>query len=280
MAAALGLSERAFQHPRLSPDGKQLLVTITENDRSDVWVSEPERGTMTRLTFEANNASAIWAPDGKRLIFSSDRSGPFNMYAIQSDGLERVERLTTSENIQMPTSWSADGKLAFTEWDPSAGFDLWLLTPDGRPESFLRTSFNEIGAMFSPDGRWIAYVSDESGEYEVYVREYETGVKHPISVGGGTEPVWSPNGRELYYRNKAWMMAVSIEMEPRFAAGKPEMLFEAPYAESTAAYPNFDVAPDGNRFIMIQSTLESSATTVVVVLNWFEELKSRVPHSP
>jgi serine/threonine-protein kinase len=234
---------------------------------------------MTRLTFEANSASAIWAPDGRRVIFSSDRSGSFNLYAIQADGVDEVERLTTSENTQMPNSWARDGKLAYTEWDPSDGFDLWLLPPKGRPESILKTSFNEIGAMFSPDGRWIAYVSDESGQYEVYVREYETGMKQPISVGGGTEPVWSPNGRELYYRNKEWMMAVNIETEPRFVAGKPRMMFEAPYAESAAAYPNFDITPDGNRFIMIQNTLESAATRVVVVLNWLEELKARVPHS-
>lgn len=278
MASPLSPTERAFQLPRLSPDGKQLVVTITEDDRSEVRVSDLDRGTMTPLTFEANNAAAIWSRDGRRLIFSSDRSGVFNLYEMRADGSGSAGRLTTSDNTQIPTSFSPDGTLAFAELDPSTGFDLWMLSNKGRSDSFLKTPFNEIGAVFSPDGRWVAYVSDESGQNEVYVREYPNGGKWPISVRGGTEPVWAPNGRELFYRNGEWMMAVSIETQPRFAAATPRPLFEAPYAESGAAYANFDVFPDGNRFIMIQSKVEAAASRLVVVLNWFEELKARVPN--
>jgi serine/threonine-protein kinase len=273
-------AERVFQLPRLSPDGTELVVTISEGDRSDIWGSDLGRGTMTRLTFEGNNAAAIWTPDGKRVVFSSDRDGVFNLYWKPSDGSGDAERLTTSDDIQMPNSMSPDGKtLLLSELDPETGFDIVLLPMDGRrrPESFLETPFNEVGAAFSPDGRWIAYVSDESGQNEVYVRAYPEGGKRLISVGGGTEPVWAPNGRELFYRNQEWMMAVSLETEPSFEAGKPRPLFEAPFADSEAAYPNFDITPNGQSFIMIQTKVESAATRLLVVSNWFEELKDRAP---
>ncbi len=276
-ARRLGLSERAYQLPRLHPDGKQLVVTTTEEDRSVVRLSHLDRGTMTPLTFESNNAAAIWTPDGKQIVFSSDRSGPFNLYRMPADGSGKAKRLTTSENTQIPSSWSADGKLAFSELVPSTGFDIRLLPTDGPPEDFIQTSSNEIGATFSPDGRWLAFASDESGQYEIQVREYPSGEKHVVSAGGGAEPTWAPNGRELFFRNGEWMMAVSIETEPRFVAGKPKLLFEAPYSEAGVYHPNFDITPDGNRFIIIQNKLETTADHVIVVLNWFDELKERVP---
>jgi serine/threonine-protein kinase len=235
---------------------------------------------LTRLTFEGNNAAAIWTPNGNRVVFSSDRGGVFNLYWKPADGSGKAERLTTSDTIQMPNSLSPDGRtLLFSELDPETGFDIGLLTVGGRgqPESLLETPFNEVGASFSPDGRWIAYVSDESGVNEVYVRAYPEGGKRLISVGGGTEPVWAPNSRELFYRNQEWMMAVSLETEPSFEAGKPRPLFEAPFADSEAAYPNFDITPNGQSFVMIQTKVESAATRLLVVSNWFEELKRMVP---
>jgi dipeptidyl aminopeptidase/acylaminoacyl peptidase len=283
VASSLIAAERAFQLPRISPDGKRLLVTISEADKTDVWFSDLGRGTMERLTFEANNAAAIWTPDGARAAFSSDRSGAFNLYWKRADGSGSADRLTTNENTQkpqMPTSWSPDGsQLAFSEWDPSTGsWDIWLLPiePRGEPRSLLRTSFNENGATFSPDGRWIAYVSDKTDQDEVYVTAYPDGKEWQISTGGGSEPVWAPHGRELFYRHEEWMMSVTVETGSGFTAGKPRPLFEAPYAEVGAAYPNFDITPDG-RFVMIRSKLESAATRLIAVLNWFEELKLRAP---
>jgi Tol biopolymer transport system component len=257
-----------------------MVVTVSEGDRSDIWGSDLGRGTMTRLTFEGSNAAAIWTPDGRRVVFSSDRdrAGIFNLYWKPADGSGDAERLTTSDNIQIPNSLSPDGKvLLLSELDPETGFDIFFLPMAGRrrSESLLETPFNEVGAAFSPDGKWIAYVSDESGQNEVYVRAYPDGGKWLISVGGGTEPVWGVYGRELFYRHQEWMMAVSVETEPRFEAGKPRPMFEAPFADSEAAYPNFDVTRNGQGFIMIQTNVESAATRLLVVSTSFTTRQPR-----
>jgi Tol biopolymer transport system component len=274
----LTATQRAFQLPRLSPDERQLVVTIADDEETDLWVRDLSRGTMSRLTFEGNNAAGVWTPEQRRIAFSSDRAGMFNLYSTPVDGSGEAVRLTTSEFPQMPTSFSPDGRiLAYTEFGATTGFDIWLLhVVDGRREPLVSSSFDEIGGVFSPDGRLVAYVSDESGRSEVYVRAYPDGGKWQISTEGGTEPVWSRRGRELFYRSQEWVVSTTIETEPSFAAGRPQLLFETPYIEGGAAYPNFDVTSDG-RFIMIQSGLESSTTELRVVVNWFEELERRAP---
>jgi hypothetical protein len=156
-----------------------------------------------------------------------------------------------------------------------------LRLSDHKAQPFLRTPFNESVPRFSPDGRWLAYISDESGRYEVYVQPYPgPGGKWQVSTDGGAEPVWNPNGRELFYRNGDKMMAVEIVTQPSFAAGKPRMLFERPYQPPPATFPNYDVSPDGQRFLMLKPSEETSSaslTQMVVVQNWFEELKQKVP---
>ena len=160
------------------------------------------------------------------------------------------------------------------------GRDLWVLPSEGdrKPSPFLQTPFNEAGAQFSPDGRWIAYMSNESGRMEVYVQPYPNpGGKWQISTGGGVEPVWARSGRELFYRNGDRMMVVDIGTEPAFSAGRPSVLFEGQFLNLSWA-ANYDVAPDGQRFLMIQPIEREGATSQIhVVLNWFEELKRRVP---
>jgi eukaryotic-like serine/threonine-protein kinase len=276
--------------PRLSPDGRQVAVTITEQE-SQIWLYDLSRETTTRFTFEGNyNLNPIWTPDGKRIAFESNKEGPPDLFWQLADGSGGLERLNTSENIQVPKSWSPDGQLlAFLEVNPTTGFDIWMLRMgDASPGSgqvrkaqpFLRTPFNETLARFSPDGRWLAYISDESGRYEVYVRPYPgPGGKSQISRDGGTEPVWNRNGRELFYRNGNKMMAVEIAIQPGFTAGTPRMLFEGPYEPPPVPLPNYDVSPDGQRFLMIKPSEQEQAapTQINVVLNWFEELKRRVP---
>jgi eukaryotic-like serine/threonine-protein kinase len=148
-----------------------------------------------------------------------------------------------------------------------------------KAEPFLQTPFNEGAARFSPDGRWLAYVSDESGGFEIYVQPYPgPGGKWQISTGGGSEPVWNPNGRELFYRSGDKMMAVDITTQLSFAAGKPRMLFDGHYEPPPFPIANYDVSPDGQRFLMLKpSEQEAAPTQINVVLNWFEELKRRVP---
>jgi Tol biopolymer transport system component len=179
-------------------------------------------------------------------------------------------------------SWSPDGQiLAFLDVDPTTGYDIWVLrVGDRKTQPFLRTSFNESAPRFSPDGHWLAYISDESGRCEIYVQPYPgPGSKWQISTEGGTEPVWNPNGRELFYRSGNKMMAVDIATQPAFNAGKPRMLFEGPYLPTPLTFPNYDVSADGQRFLMLKPVeqAEAAPTQINVVLNWFEELKQKVP---
>ena len=179
-------------------------------------------------------------------------------------------------------SWSPDGQtLAFIEINPTTGYDIWMLRmSDRKAQPFLRTQFNESAPRFSPDGHWLAYISDESGRYEIYVQPYPgPGGKSQVSTEGGTEPVWNRNGRELFYRNGDKMMAVDIATQPSFVAGKPHLLFEGQYQPAPATLPNYDVSPDGQRFLMLKPNEQGLAapTQINVVLNWFEELKQKVP---
>jgi Tol biopolymer transport system component len=279
----LAAPAHAYLHPRFSPDRRRIAVGILEQE-AQTWVYDLSRDTLTRLTFGGNyNPVSAWTPDGKRIAFESNGEGHLNIFWQLADGSGGLERLTTSEDIQAPMSWSPDGQLlAFNEINPSTGQDIWVLRmSDHTAQPFLRTPFNEASPRFSPDGHWLAYISDESGRYEVFVQAYPgPGGKYQISTEGGTEPVWNPNGRELFYRRGDKMMVVEIATQPGFAAGKPRMLFEGRYKLAPVPFDNYDVSADGQRFLMlkpIEQTSSSALTQINVVLNWFEELNRRVP---
>jgi serine/threonine protein kinase len=270
-----------FVRPRVSPDGRRVAVGIAESG-IQIWIFDLSRETLTRLTFEgSSNLDPAWTPDGKRVTFESGPPG--NIFWQPADGSGKAERLTTNEHAQVPNSWSSDGQvLAFTEITPTAtGRDLWTLRlSDRKPQVFLQTQFNEGAPMFSPDGHWLAYGSDESGRPEIYVQPYPgPGGKWQISAEGGTEPAWNHNGRELFYRQGNKMMAAELTTQPSFSAGKPRMLFEGQYAVSTTlSSRNYDVSPDGQRFLMVKTVEQEQPTAQInVVLNWFEELKQKVP---
>jgi eukaryotic-like serine/threonine-protein kinase len=256
-------------------------VTL-EEQKIQVWLYDLSRERLDPFTLE-RGGYPVWTPDGKRIAFRSGKEeGPMNLFWQLGDGSGGLERLTNSESIQSPDSWSPDGQLlAFTELNPTTGRHIWVLRlSDRKPQPFLRTPSDESSPRFSPDGRWLAYVSNESGRYEIYVQPYPgPGGRWQISTEGGTEPVWNPNGRELFYRNGPKMMAVDIATQPNFAAGKPRVLFQGEqYMPPTGPYPypfpNYDVSPDGQRFLMIT---KESKPQLNVVLNWFEDLKRRVP---
>ena len=272
----------AYVNPRLSPDGRRVGVAIQEHE-TQTWQYDFSRETLTRLTFEGNvNNAPVWTPDGKRIAFISNKEGSRNLFWQRADGGGGMERLTTSVYTHVPGSWSPNGQLlAFVEVNPTTGYDIWVLRMSGRKaQPFLRTPFNESVPEFSPYGLWLANVSDESGRYEIYVQPYPgPGGKYQISTEGGTEPVWNRNGRELFYRSGDKMMAVDISTQHSFAAGKPRMLFEGHYVPTPVSFPNYDVSPDGQRFLMLKpSESEGAAPTQInVVLNWFEELKQKVP---
>jgi serine/threonine protein kinase/Tol biopolymer transport system component len=275
----LAAEAHAYVVPRLSPDGRGLAVSITDKE-AQIWQYNFSRETLTRMTFEGNNNLVpVWTPDGKRIAFNSASNSILWQLA---DGSGGPERLTTGEYLRAPSSWSPDGQLlAFFEVNPVTQRDIWVLQMrDRKVQPFLRTQFDEAVPRFSPDGHWLAYISNESGRYEVYVQPYPgPGGKWQISTDGGTEPVWNPNGRELFYRSGDKMMVVDISTQSGFVAGKSRMLFERRYERASFPSSNYDVSPDGQRFLMIKSVeqAETVPTQINVVLNWFEELKRRVP---
>jgi eukaryotic-like serine/threonine-protein kinase len=281
-AEPLPAPPRGYDSPRLSPDGKRLAVGINGSSPG-LWIYDLERGTLTKL-IEAGVVSPypIWTPDGKRVTFKAPPGDMFNLFTMPADGSGTPERLTTNEDIKWPGSWSPDGRiLAFVEQSPLAG--TWIetvrLEGDRKPQPFSQALTSKVGGVISPDGRWIAYESTESGRAEAYVQPFPNpGGKWQISTDGGTEPVWNRNGRELFYRSANKMMAVDVVTQPTFSAGKPRLVFEGRYLARTGGSPaNYDVSPDGQRFLMIKASDETPASQINIVLNWFEELKQKVP---
>jgi Tol biopolymer transport system component len=272
----------AYGYARLSPDGRRIALELD----NQIWLYDLSRDTLTRFTFEGTaNQSPGWSPDGRRIAFRSNKEGFNNLYWQLADGSGGLERLITKQNTQNLTSWSADGQhLAYFEISPTNARDIWVLGLDDRkPQPFLATRFNEGAATFSPDGHWMAYVSNESGRPEIYVQPYPgPGGKWQISTDSGTEPLWNRNGRELFYRSGNKMMAVQVTTQPNFSPSKPVVLFEKEYAASQfpATGIAYDVTADGQRFLMVKETDQASLAQINVVLNWFEELKRLAPAKP
>ena len=268
-------SRGAFSTLSLSPDGRRLALTIqAANDQ--IWVYDLERSTLSPQTLRWENNSAIWTPDGRHLTFSSDRERPPSLFRQTADGSGSAERLTTSAHGPTAQAWSPDGKtLVFVDGWPK--FDLWLLTLDGerKPRPLFHGPFNESQARISPNGRWLAYVSDESGREEVYVVPFPgSGGRWPISTNGGSRPRWARNGRELFYRNGDRTMAVTVASDATFSATKPHILFEAKAV--SYLWLSWDVTPDGE-FLMIEpGESDTPPTQINVVLNWLQEVRPRV----
>ena len=274
---------RAYSAPMLSPDGRQLVVVVGAAN-GNLWIGDVVRGSLTRLTFgTGNNIQPIWTPDGKRITFISDRQGSEDLFWMPADRSSSADLLVEGWHYPIPTSWTPDGSvLAFTETGPDTGLDIWTLSLQGErePEPFLRSVFHEDGAVFSPDGGWIAYQSDEPGRYEVYVQPYPgPRPKVQVSDDGGWSPLWSRDGRELFYHNGDALMVVAVESGPTFTAATPQVLFEGRYRwVFDPGSPEYDVSADGQRFLMAKPReQEAHITHLNLVLNWFEELKQRVP---
>jgi serine/threonine protein kinase len=277
---ALPAPAQAYGPLTLSPDGQRVALTVV-GATSDVYVYDLTRNAFNRLTTEGWNYRPVWTPDGKRIIYQRG-TGPNQSQIVSqlADGSGSEEVLSTSEVAQWPSTLSSDGKvLAFQQNDPETGMDLYILPLDGdrQPYSWLKTKFNEWGSAISRDGKWIAYTSDESGQYEIYVRAFSgSGGKRQISVAGGEEVTWSPDGRTLFYREGQRWMSVAVQTQPDFSAETPKFMFEGSYLNVPGV--SYDVAPDGQRFMMLEESVKQPPTTRLnVVLNWFEELKQRVP---
>jgi eukaryotic-like serine/threonine-protein kinase len=231
------------------------------------------------LTYKKSNAAGVWSPDGKQIAFASNLAGPTNIYAVPADGNSSPERLTSGQLAQLPSSWSKDNKLLWGEDDPTTAGDIWELSPheNARPISFRRTPFDEFEPTFSPDGRFIAYVSNDSGTYEVYVQTCSGPYRRwQISTRGGFDPVWAKDGHELFYMLSNKMFAVPLELEAGFHLGKAQTLFEGRYQPGLDGFPPYDVSADGKRFLFVKpSKGQATANEINVTVGWAAELQSK-----
>jgi len=276
--APLPFPPARYRKFEISPNGQQLAI-LTPGVTWDVSIFDLESGTSRRLTLEGNSDFPIWTPDGKRITFDNDRNGTRNIYWKLADGSGDAEQLTSSQDRQSPFSWSPDGKiLIFIEENSVTGVDIWELSTDGdrKAEPLLVTPSTEGLLALSPDGRWLAYTSDESGNYQIYVSPYPvTEERHQVSTAPGSEePIWSQSGDELFYRNGLRWMSSVITTEPEFKWEEPRELFRGNYLNVFGH--SYDVAPDG-RFLLFQGDQPLTITNLNVIQNWFEELKRLVP---
>jgi serine/threonine-protein kinase len=277
----LNAPSRPYRNPRISPDGRRVAVAIDEQ-QMHVWLYDLARDTLSRLSVEGSiNYNPVWTPDGRELLYQSIGGATGGLFAQAVDGTGAAVRLCCDTGGASPSSISPDGRLLIGGGASEASGDLGILRRgNGAIEVFARTAFGEGAPMFSPDGRLIAYSSNETGRTEIYVEAYpRPGGKWQISTEGGTEPLWNRNGRELFYRDGNRMMAVDIAAGPSFSAGRPHVLFQGQYEPTLVTNANYDISPDGRRFLMLKATAarEEALTQVNVVLNWFDELRRRVP---
>ena len=297
---SLGVPERPYVYPRLSPDGSRIAVTVNDQEQ-DIWIWDVGRKTLRRFTIDpAEERYSAWTPDGKRIAFGSHRGGEAGMWWQAADGTGTPERLggfpfNRYGNLQ-PTTISPDGsRLVATATGRSP--NLWILTLNGDPQPtpLLQTgsSPRDIGrysternAEISPDGHWIAYESLEAGQFDVYVRPFPdvTGGKWPVSTNGGSQPLWARSGKELFFIDRSGALTgVRVEGQSSFTIGTPAKILDSSYVWSVPTYAGrmYDISPDGQRFLMLkESSLPdrtSAPRSITVVQNWFEELKRLVP---
>jgi eukaryotic-like serine/threonine-protein kinase len=280
---------REYVQPRLSPDGTRVAVSALDQEL-DIWVWDLGRTALTRVTFDPSfDNYPVWTRDGRRLIFSSQRTGARNLFWQAADGTGTVERLTDGPNPQNAVSVSPDGRLLiFTETAPTTGEDVMQLELEGthRVTPLVQSPSIERNGMVSPDGRWLAYESNESGRFEISVRPFpDVNRGHwQVSTSGGTRPLWAPSGQELVYVSPTGaLMRVGVERAPSWAATPPTQLVKEGYVTipGNLSGRSYEIAPDGQRFLMIKEGGGAGQTatpaSLIVVQHWLEELKRLVP---
>jgi serine/threonine-protein kinase len=282
---ALDTPPRGYQSPQLSPDARRIVVQSVGVERA-VWVVDISRGTASKLQFDGLAEWPIWTPDGQRVVFSGSKNGVQNLYWMRADGSDSAERLTTSEFNQLAATWSADGReLIFIEERQKTRDDIYALSiADRTTRPILENPAGETHPTISPDGRWLAYVSDDSGRAEVFVTPYGGPAgRVQVSVAGGSNPRWTRDGRELVFSvpvrdGVRTIMSAAITGAPVLAAGVPRRFTAVASDEfsSTTPIPGFDIAADGR---LLGATRRRPAapppTSFSVLLNWAELLRTR-----
>jgi Tol biopolymer transport system component len=271
----------------LSPDEKRVAVERLEKGSGDIWLIDIARNTPTRFTFDpAWDLAPVWSPDGSRIVFSSVRNGPPDLYVKPASGSSNEELLLKTSLVKVPTDWSSDGRfILYREINVKGKFDLWILPLEGdrTPKPFLQDDFDKNGAKFSPDGKWVAYSSDESGQYQVYVQPFPgPGAKYQVSSSGGANPRWRRDGKELFYLTPdGKLMAVEVKAGSTFEAVAAKPLFDTHVrgwfgsgaGAGLSSRNNYAVSSDGQRFLRNDLMEISASSPITVVLNWIADLK-------
>jgi Tol biopolymer transport system component len=269
---------QGLNHPELSPDGRRVAMDRWAQGNSDVWLGDLLGGGLTRLTFDAAvDANPVWAPDGTRIAFASTRAGVFDLYVKPSNGAGAEAPVLASPYRKIPQAWSRDGRwLLYHEDAPTTGRDLWALdlsAPAAAPRVVAHTPADELLAKFSPDGRWVAYQTNESGRFEVVVQPFpDAGGRWQVSTAGGVSPRWRADGTELYFlAPDATLMAAPVTAAgATFAAGPPVALFPTRIVEGgtiAQGRPQYAVAADG-RFLINQPVADAAVPPITLILNW------------
>jgi Tol biopolymer transport system component len=273
--------------PGLSPAEKRVVVDRydSQTDAGDLWLYDVTGGAASRFTFDpAGDSIPVWSPDGSRIVWRSNRDGAFNLYWKAASGAGPEELLLKSGNMKTPTGWSLDGRfLIYYEVDPKTKRDIWVLPlfGDRKPFPFLQTEASEAAGQLSPDGRWMAYASDQTGAFEVYVRSFPSGGgQWQISTKGGTGRCWRRDGKELfYYAPDGKLMAAEVKsgspgdrQGASFEASVAHALFEFRSGGVIVIAP-YTVTADGQRFLLNTPVDESGGAPLTVVVNWMEGLK-------
>lgn len=285
----IGQAQDRIRTAALSPDGRwvAVAVAVAQDTNTDVWAWDLARSVSTRLSSAPEFEDApVWSPRGDEVAFSSLRAGNIDIYLRQADGSGEEEAVAATPQNEWPSDWSRDGKyLLYDQSDPETGRDLWYLERDEdgsgwEPQPFLQEPSLQAAPKLSPNGRYVAYVSDESGQTEIYVQPFpEGGRKVTVSNSGGSQVRWSRDGKELFYVEGQKLMVVAVSAEGVFSAGLPTELFEHPGLRNSFNNPHYDVSLDGQRFILPEPVgydpAEAPQSTIRVVLNWFTEFQDR-----
>jgi len=262
--------------PRLSNDNQKIVYWNAQRDlknASAIYVYDISRDHAIRVTHADGAAYAMWAPDEQSIVFLQFEPGGFSIRSVPSDGSGRWKTLHAYSRARLITSFAPDGESGVMyEVNPTTNRDIWYWSNNDEPHVLINTQFNERGGVISPNGRYFAYVSDQSGMDEVYVTSFpEAEGRWIVSINGGTEPRWNPGGKELFYRVEDRMMAVSVNTDGTFRADSPAELFRGSFASDPFGNANYDLTADGKRFLMIQGEV-STQNALMVVLNWSAEL--------